>query len=406
MNELEHPPPSYRFEDTSDPNWKDLVFVVEEGQVLQFNVSGGVSTNTGAFGIITYSQRNFDITNLPRSLGSLIGDVAGRRAFHGAGQELRLRASPGTEISFYDVYLSEPDLLNRHRDRISGSILARRNRRMYRSHDEDRNQIGFTLGRQVGADSGVFAGYTWGSVEISNLDRGGEPSLGSALTVPRFLKDQEGESDLAYVEFGYRMATLDSRLSPRNGVSFSWTNQLYDEGLGGDYDFHKSEVRFDFYDEFDEESEDVSDRYHLGLDAGVAYPYGDTDNVPYSERYHLGGQSRMRGWRYRGVGPNELDYPIGGETYLYGTIDYRRPLVTSTQRGTYREIEMIHGGFFVDVGVLDPDAFHVDLNETRLSAGIIFGITRPLPIVFSFGFPLREGDGDRTQVFAFNISYN
>jgi outer membrane protein insertion porin family len=400
-----HRDPSYHFEDTPDPNWKDLVYVVDEGQVLQFNISGGVSSNSGAFGVISYSQQNFDITNLPRSLKSLVGDVAGRRAFHGAGQELRIRASPGTEITYYDIYFREPDLLGRHQDRISGSILARRRQRMFRSHDEERDLIGFTLGRQIAIDSSIFGGYSFGMIEIDDLDTSGEPTLGDPLTVPALLKAQEGESDIAFLEFGYRRTTVDSRMNPKNGMRFAWVNELHSTSLGGDYEFMKSEVRFDWYDEFDEETAEAPDRYHLGFRAGVAVPFGDTDRVPYSERYHAGGQRFLRGFRYRGVGPNEEGYPIGGETFALFTAEYRRPLVTTTQPGTYREVETIQGGIFFDVGVLGVEDFELHADEVRMSAGFMFGFSVPLPITFSFGFPLRDGEGDRKEVFAFNIGF-
>jgi len=378
---------------------------VEEGQVIRFNISGGVSSSTGAFGVISYTQSNFDIANLPHSFGSLIGDVASRQAFHGDGQQLTLQASPGTDISFYDISFFEPDLFNRHRDRLSGSFSASRHRQFLRSHEEERGELGFTIGRQLSIDSSVFAGLTFENLTVRDLDHRGEPTLGSPLNVPKLLKAEEGTHDLGFLVFGYRTSTLDNRINPHNGTSLTWSNEFHTEALGGDYEFIKSELRYDFYDEIGEENEGASDRYHLGLRAAVAHPYGNTDDVPYSERYMMGGHRLMRGWRYRGVGPNEEGYPIGGETLLYATIDYRRPLVTSTQPGTYREIETFHGGLFLDVGVLDPDPFQANLDEVRVSVGFAFGFTVPLPITFSFGFPIRRGDGDQRETFAFHIGF-
>ncbi|MEW6072385.1 MAG: BamA/TamA family outer membrane protein [Planctomycetota bacterium] len=408
MDPLAHREPTYRFEATSDPNWKDLVFEIEEGQVIRFNISGGVSSSTGAFGLISYTQQNFDITNLPRSFGSLIGDVASREAFHGAGQSITLQASPGTEVSYFDISFTEPDLFGRHQDRISGSVLARRRRQLFRSHGEERSEVGFQLGRQVTIDSSIYAGYSYETVEISDLDHAGEPTLGSPLNVPTLLKDQEGESNLGYVEFGYRLSTVDNRLDPHNGVRVHWMNQLHNEKLGGDHEFVKSDLRLDYYDEIgpeEEEQEEAADRWHVGMRAAVATGYGDTDDVPYSERFFGGGSSYWRGWRYRGVGPNEKGYPLGGETMLFATVDYRWPLVTTTQPGTYREIETFNIGVFVDAGVLDPDAFSLDFDELRASVGVAFGITVPIPIVFSYGVPIEKGAGDDTQRFAFDIGF-
>ncbi len=398
-----HVEPRYRFIDTEDPAWKDLEFIVDEGDVLTFNVAGGISSNQGAFGVLTLSHRNFDLKNLPDSPWSLVGDVASREAFHGAGQELTLQASPGTEVSYFDIFFREPDLFGSHTDRISLSLNAQSRLRRFDSHDEERERVGFELGRLLTPDSSVFAGFNYGNVDVDDFETGGEPSLGSPLAVPEDLKAQEGESDLAYITLGYRASATDNRRDPRNGVSFVFKNDIYDQAWGSDFDFVKSDVQFDWYDELDEDPDIVSPFFHLGLGGGVAVPYGDTDEVPYTERFYLGGQSTLRGFQYRGVGPNENGFPIGGQTYLYGTLEYRHPLVKDTQPGTYRELETVRGGLFLDAGVIDPDDFSLETDELRMSAGFLFGLAYPIPVTFSFGWPLRDGPGDRHRVVGFSI---
>ena len=401
---VEHRDPYYRFVDTDDPYWKDLEYVVQEGQDLNFNISGGISSNLGAFGILELTKQNFDITNMPRRPWTVVQDVAARRAFHGAGQELRLRASPGTQVSFFDVYFLEPDIFDLQRDRISLSLTARRRLRAYDTHDEAREEFGFQIGRQVGPDSSIYTGYTLGTVEVGNIDGGGEPVLNDPLSVPLTLIEQEGKSDLSYIEFGYRLRTTDDRISPRNGVWFRWQNEVYGEHLGADYSFYKTQLEFDYYDEFEGIGEEVPDRWHLKLQGAVELPYDDTEDVPYSERLFLGGQDELRGFDFRGVGPNQNGVPLGGETSVFGALEYRKPIVTTTQPGTYREVETMHIGVFLDAGVLDPD-FGLDFSELRVSTGLLFGISVPLPITFSLGFPVIEGKGDDTQVLGFNIGF-
>jgi len=405
QRDIRHREPSYRFLETGDSSWKDLEFLVEEGQDLNFAISGGISSNLGAFGIVSLTKQNFDASALPRSPFSFVGEVANREAFHGAGQTLRIRASPGTQVSFFDVYFSEPDVFRRHKDRISLGLSASRQLRIYRSHDERRERYGFELGRQVTDDASVFAGFTLGTIDVDDISGGSEPSLGDPRTVPGSLRRQEGENDLSYFDFGYRMRTIDNPINPRNGVWLRFPNQVSVSGVSSDFDYVKSRVLFDFYDEFDEESNVASSRYHLDLQAGIAAPFGDSDEVPYSERFFLGGQTNMRGFEFRGVGPNEYDFPLGGETYVYGSLEYLIPIVKTTQPGTYREVETVYGGLFVDAGMLNPDAFTYDFEETRISAGFLFGIAVPLPVIFSFGFPLREDDGDRKQVLGFSIGF-
>lgn len=401
--DINHREPEIRFKDTDDPSWKDLEFLVEEGQVLTFNLAGGVSSNNGAFGTISLTMQNFDATNLPTSLRATIDDVATRRAFHGGGQRLRIRAQPGTEYSFFDVLFSEPDLFGLHEDRISASLSASKNLRIYRSHDERRSALGLRLGRSLRVDDAVYLGVELETVEVSDVSTGGEPGFVDPFTVPVDLKAQEGELDLSHFVLGYRYSSIDNGLNTRNGIEIDFENSIYTEALGSDAEFVKSELSFDWWNEFDDDPELVSPYCHFQIAGGVGVPFGDTDEVPYTERYFLGGLSTLRGYRYRGVGPNENDFPIGGQTMLHGTLEYRFPLVKQVQPGTYREYESIQGGFFVDWGVLDPDDFSFDTREIRATAGFLFGFSVPLPITFSFGWPVRDGEGDVERVFAFNI---
>lgn len=399
-----HREPSFRYVDTEDPNWKDLEFSVDEGQVLQFNLAGGVSSNSGAFGQISLSIDNFDVTDLPTSFWATIPEIATRQAFHGAGQRLRISASPGTQVSSFDVLFSEPDLFRDHENRISLSVSGRKLTRGYNSHNEDREEVGFRLGRSLTVDAALFAGMRFGEVKVKSITGGDEPGFDTPLSVPRDLKDQEGTTDLAYVLLGFRYTSIDNRLSTRNGIQFNFENEIYVDALGSDEEFVKSEVSFDFWDEFDDDPDTLSSFYHVGVSGGVGFGYADSDEVPYTERFFLGGLSSLRGYSFRGVGPNANDYPRGGQTTMYGTLEYRVPLVKGLQPGSYREYETIQGGLFFDWGILGPGEFALDWDdELRASAGFLFGIAVPIPITFSFGWPILEGDGDRERVFAFNI---
>jgi outer membrane protein insertion porin family len=400
-------PPQYRYLDTPDPGVKDLEFRVDEGGVLNFQIGGALSSVNGLTGTLSMRKGNFDLTNLPSSLGSTFGEIGRLEAFHGAGQSLSFSANPGTELSQYSISFSEPDLFELHEDYIGLRLTALSRRRRFDSHLEERRDYAFQLVRQLTPDSSASLGFGTGSVDVSDLDEGGEPGVSTPLTVPADLKAQEGESDLARIDMGYNFRAVDSIL-PRNGVDLNVRASLYDQALGSDFEFARTTFQFDFYDEFDEDPEIVSDYVHLGLSLTLSAAYGDSEEVPYTERVFAGGNSTysLRGFDYRGVGPNEVGFPIGGTTALVGTLEYRRPLVKNVQPGSYREIEVLQGGVFVDWGILDPDEFSLDLDELRASAGFLFGISLGVvPITFSFGFPLREGEDDDTQVFEFELGF-
>jgi outer membrane protein insertion porin family len=397
-------PPQVRYVDTGDPAVKDLEFAVEEGGVLGFEISGGISTTNGAFGAVRLRKGNFDVSNLPSSIGSTIDEVARLESFHGAGERLQIEAAPGTELTRYSVSFFEPDVFQMHEEYYGLGVDARSSRRSYESHLEERRDYSLKLVRQLSPDSSLWTRYGIGSVEVDDINSGGEPGLSTPLTVPEDLKAQEGKNDLGHLDVGYNFSTVDSRLVPRNGVDVNLSSSLYDEAIGSDFDFARAQVQLDFYDEFDEDPDIVSDYVHLGFLVGAGMAYGGSDEMPYTERWFLGGQ-QVRGFDFRGIGPNENGFPIGGTTALYGTMEYRRPLVKNLQPGSYREIEAIQGGLFLDFGLLDPDEFSLDFDELRVTAGFLFGISFPVPLTFSFGFPLRSGDDDDEQVFEFDIGF-
>lgn len=397
-------PPQVRYVDTGELAVKDLEFLVEEGGVLGFEVSGGISTTSGAFGSIRLRKGNFDLTNLPASFGATIDEIARLESFHGAGQQLQIEAAPGTELTRYSVSFFEPDILQLHEDYIGMGLDARRSRRRFESHVEERSEYRLRLTRQMTADSSLWVRYGIGGVDIKDINTGGEPGLSTPLAVPADLKEQEGESSLGHLDFGYQFNTVDSQLLPRNGVDVNFQGSLYDRALGSEFEFARAQVQLDFYDEFDEDPDIVSDYVHVGFLLGVGAAYGDSDEIPYSERLFFGG-NQVRGFDFRGIGPNENGFPIGGTTAFYGTLEYRRPLVKNVQPGSYREIEAIQGGVFLDFGLLDPEEFSLDFDELRVSTGLLFGISFPVPLTFSFGFPLRDGQGDDKQVFEFTIGF-
>jgi len=397
-------PPRVRYLDTGDPAVKDVEFAVEEGGVLGFEISGGLSTTNGAFGAIRLRKGNFDITNLPSSFGSTIEEVARLEAFHGAGQSLRIEAAPGTEVTRYSVSFFDPDVFHMQEDYVGLGLDARNVRRIYESHDELRREYSVKLQRQLTADSSAFVRYGIGRVEIDNLNTGGEPGLNTPLSVPEDLAAQEGTSHLGHIDVGWEYNTVDSRIQPRNGLDLNLQTALYTQTLGSDFDFDKSTIQLDFYNEFDDDPDLVSDYVHLGFQLGVGAAFSGTDEIPYSERTFFGGR-QVRGFDFRGIGPNENGFPIGGTTSFYGTLEYRRPLVKNMQPGSYREVEAIQGGLFLDFGLQDPEEFSLDMGELRASYGFLFGLSFPVPLTFSFGFPLRDGEDDDKQVFEFEIGF-
>lgn len=402
---LDHKDPTYRYEPVEgQPDLLRLIYEVEEGRVVDLQLQGGLDSNNGAFGRIRLQMRNFDISNPPSSLWRLPGEIYEKEAFHGAGQLLVLDLSPGTLVNSYQLRFLEPDIFRTHFDRTSFDVDLNRRLRRYRFYDEERNEIKMRFGHEFGRDWSAFAGISHQQLDVTDIEA---PISGfidpSGFPLADTLLLEEGHSNLIGGLFDVAYSKLDRALNPNDGFRATWKNGFYGSPLGGDWDFVRSSVDADWFWPFGGDDEDVRPVLHLSLGVGVADEHSGTVDVPYTERFFLGGNRTLRGFAYRGVGPNKGGEPLGGETMWNGSLEYRQPLYSVAQPGTYRQVEVFHLKLFTDAGILDPRPWRLDPDELRMTVGFGFGMSSPLPISLNFGFPVKSGSGDREEVFSFSI---
>jgi outer membrane protein insertion porin family len=378
----------------------DIDFIVEEGRVVDFAISGGIDSNDGLFGILSLSMRNFDIFDLPSSFLSTFGEIYRKEAFHGGGQTLSIQISPGARRDQSMIRFVEPDIFGLQRNRWSFAGEFSIFDRIYDYDEEKRTTRRVTFGRQLGYDGSFNIGFASRDVKVRNVDQQVllDPQMGS-------LTQQIGTSILNGVTFGVSYRDTDAAFNPKTGRIISWNNDVAFEGIGSDWDIYNSNLSWDEYFKLGTELDPVPSSVRLSSGLGLAMPFSQTDVTPYSERLFLGGFNSLRGFRYRGVGPNSTDGNVlGGESMARASLEYRYPLVTQTRPGTYQEIEMFRVHFFVDAGVLGTDYTELDLDEMRSAAGLGFALLYPIPISFNFGWPLEAKPYDERQVFSFNIA--
>jgi len=404
MNPLEHRDPTFTFKAAPDPSWVDLEYQVEEGTVVNFQIQGGVDSNSGLFGRISLSMTNADVAAPPESLWTVFADVYDKTAFHGAGQRIDLEYMPGTIENSYNIRFLEPDLFRTHFDRWSIEFQLRRWERTQRFYDETRFDKKIRLGREFGRQFAMFMGYRFTDVTVDDLQaEDAAPVPPNPTAFPPSIYEQLGTQQIFGPTLDFTLRKLDKFLGPSEGVQVLWSNGLYGESFGSDFNYVSSDIDVDWFFLTKKSGAEVRPGFHIGLGLALADEYGDTADVPYTERFFLGGSRQMRGFAYRGVGPNLGPNALGGETSLDGTIEYRMPLYTSVQPGTYKEIEMFRLTLFTDAGILDPEPYSIDWSELRLSVGFSLGMVSPFPVTLNFGFPLVKGEGDREQVFSFSI---
>lgn len=393
-----HPPPQFTFRTVPGvPDLVDAVMRVEEGRTINANLSGGVASDQGLVGIVSLQIGNFDARRLPRSIWSTPGEVYRKEAFTGNGETFGVDVSPGSEVNYSRIFYQHPDVLARYFDPIGLISEFQLRDRIFRSHDEARTFARLAVTRAFGqGDLSMSIGARWQSLDHSDFSDG---------ALPQTLVNSRGRREYVGLTGSLSYNRLDSARLPRSGYAVRWTNTLYGEAFGSDENLWKSEFTFDRYFHFSEDTFSAAPGVYVGLGAGLAVPIdGEPGSVNYGERFFAGGARVGRGFRFRGIGPYQGEFPIGGETFLRSTFEYRVPLYTQSVPGTSRRRELFRGSLFLDTVTLDPNAYELDLDQTRVSAGIALGLIDPIPVTFSFGWPLREGNGDERQVFNFSLS--
>lgn len=400
-NPLEHRDPYFRFLPVpGEDGVADIEFIVEEGRVVDFAISGGLDSNNGAFGILSLSMSNFDLFDVPDSFLGSFGEIYRKEAFHGAGQTLSILVSPGAERDQSQITFVEPDIFGLHRDRWSLSTELSVFDRIYEFNDEKRTSARVSFGRQLGFDAGLSLGLVFRGLKIDDVEQG-------ILLDPEFysLTQEIGKSNLNGLLLGLNFRNTDVAFNPKSGRSVGWNNELALEGLGSDWELWTSHLSWDEYFKLGSELDPVPPAVRLSAGVSMVMPMGDTQVVPYSERLFLGGYTSLRGFRFRGVGPNSQNGNVlGGESMARASLEWRYPLVTQTQPGTYKEIEMFRFHTFVDAGMMGTEHDHISMRDMRSSAGFGFALLYPIPLAFNFGWPIEAGAHDRRQVFSFHIA--
>ena len=100
----------------------------------------------------------------------------------------------------------------------------------------------------------------------------------------------------------------------------------------------KTDLEYKKFWDFNSNNDVLAFRSFLGL----AIPYGNSDVMPFSRSYFIGGPNDLRAWKIYDLGPgtirNGLDYNVGNLKFLT-SLEYRFKLINS-----------INGAIFVDAG--------------------------------------------------------
>ena len=364
---------------TAIPGRKDLGISLREGRTGSFTFGAGFGSVEKATVFFEMAQGNFDLFNL----GS---------GFQGDGQKFRFRASLGSVSNQLTIAFEEPWLFEQ---RLAFGTEIFRSESEYNSSDynELRTGVEFYLRRRLFELVEGRLSYRIEHVEIMDVEH---PIGGSGVVARDGVADvfQAAEGEELVSKFGLTLLrdNRDSLLFTRMGNRTSIANEF--AGLGGDVDYFKSELRTAH---FIPTNDYLEQTFSIVGRIGAAVPFGQSEQMPFYDRFYLGGPETLRGYDYREIGPRDPDdvsESVGGNTYGLLSFEYG-----------FRVAEPLGLVVFYDAGFVNSGDYDFSLSDYADNWGIgarIMIMGSPLKLDLGIPITAPNGLGGGTQ---FNFSF-
>jgi outer membrane protein insertion porin family len=376
---------------------KNLIVNVEEQNTGNFSVGAGFSSVDSLVGFAEVSQGNFDLFHPPY--------------FTGGGQKMRIRLQLGTQRQDIEVSYVEPWFLDR---KLSLGVDLYRHQLNFESpnniYDETRTGAKVSLTRALGSDFLIGSvSYAIEDVGISLnsgwhggqtiLDPNNIPEI-QPPNVPSAILDQVGDHLFQRIGGSLAYDTRNNTKLPNHGQR----SELTAEFDTGDQNYYKLEAHTAWY----------FPGFFKGhvLEAvgrtGIADSLSGGD-VPFYDRYYLGGLYSMRGFKFRDVAPRELDpvtggyfnEPIGGDSYWFGSLEYSVPILEKDGGVSLRV------ALFYDIGAVSSAAYSFSSDyDDDWGLGLRLDIPHLGPLRLDYGIPIRQDQfNNGGGQFQFGVGY-
>lgn len=364
---------------------KNLVVNVEEENTGNFTLGAGFSSVDALVGYVEMTQANFDLFHPPD--------------FTGGGQKLRIMVQMGTERQDEELEYTEPWFLNR---KLNFDIDIYHHQLDFESpnniYDETRTGVKLSLARALWSD--FFIGSIYYSPEDVGISLnppytaatgpsynppGSIPSPGAIPNTPQAILSQTG--DHFYQRIGGSLAydTRNSVELPNHGQRTELDAELSE----GSTSFYKLDLKSGWYFPGFFPGHVIEAVGRLGIADSISG--GD---VPFYDRYYLGGLYSLRGYEYRDVAPRELEpggagyyynEPIGGDTTWFGSVEYSLPIIEK-EGGIGLRFAL-----FYDIGAVSAQSYTLSGQyDDNWGLGLHLNIPRLGPLRLEYGIPIHH----------------
>ncbi|MCS7171290.1 MAG: BamA/TamA family outer membrane protein, partial [Aquificaceae bacterium] len=332
-------------------NW-DFTAKVRERFTGQFSIGLGYNQVTGVSGFVSVRKGNF--------LGT--GDIAG------------ISVSYGNKYKDNSLSYTKKWFLNRPID-LTGSVYNKRIE--YTTYTVDRAGVDLLLSRELAEFWKASAGISIQRVRYKDIS----PSASILI------KQEEGTRQSRKLLFGLTRDTRDNYLFPSQGSLTELNYSLAVPVLGGSERFNRITLSHQQF--FKDTLLDTGLILSLKGVLGFVEPYGGK-RVPLDERFFVGGDFTVRGYRYGYAGPLDpnTNEPVGAKRQFILSAEANYPL--------YKNI--LYGGIFYDTGLGFDDWNALKTQNLRGGYGLGLRFITPFaPIKLDWAFKTKKVPGDTSR---------
>lgn len=359
------------FDFDSEKKTVDLLIKGEEGSRTELMFGGGYSEIDGFFGQVQFRTRNF----------------------LGRGETVGVSVQSGRQQDVFDISYSVPWFLDRPQN-VGFQVF---NRKLdYQLLDgqeffQDTKGGTLTYGRRLSLFTTLSASVS----RYEAIDRRSQfDTLGQLVT-------QEFSRDVSTLRLVYGFDKRDSALTPTQGMRYTFSADYAGGVLGGNTDFVRPRADFSYFKPVSRGR--MTTVAAMNVEAGFIESFGGGE-LFFNDRFYLGGESTLRGHRFRSIWVREQDgttrldqqgFPIGGDTFLQMNFEYQLLL-----GGPFRLL-----GFFDAANVFASDQ-EISLEDLRRTAGVELRVNIPAfgaPLRFIWSSNLDPYDDDRFESFRFSV---
>jgi len=335
----------------------DMTIKGTEASKNEIQFGAGYSALDGFFGQFSFQTRNF----------------------LGRGEVIGAAAQIGRISKYYDVSYTVPWFMDRNQ--TVGISLFRRNVE-YLNIDEKRQGGTTFYGKGIGLFDSWSVLYSYEDIKANFPVRGAQVPPGQPAPPEKFTEVTGTTSSFTP---GYRFDSRNDPFDPNRGHRLYLTTQIAGSVLGGNNDFLKPLIGGSTYVPLR-----FPRRAYLGLnlEAGYVAPFSGGD-VPIFERFQLGGESSLRGFRTGSVLPlqendqiftDDAGRILGGDKYFIVNVEY-----VFASLGPAKLLA------FADVGNTYHESQSIDPSRVRSAVGAELRIFLPIfqaPLRFIYSFNL------------------